>query len=280
MNKEADLSSPFRLTRRKFLEGLAGIIPYPLLKKPEPPTPQPPSKEQKEVSFTSSVLYYHEVTRGRITSDIIDLIKRGFQPLSLDAFIRTLNGDVDISSDPTFIVTFDDSRLSQYTQGLPAIDAIEKQMGIIIPVTFFGIVGFSNVDGIDYGPNTIDKIPDETTAFYDGAVNKYMNKAQLIQVLEWGHSIQNHTINHPYLTRVSSGDLINEIRWGESRVDELWKAAGRKRSVRAFAYPYGAFRRREQDYLASFGYDVAFSTMPTTSHTTAQRFRLGRLRRT
>lgn len=281
MNKETDLSSPFRLTRRKFLEGLAGIIPYPLLKKPESPTPQPASKEQKELSFNSSVLYYHEVTKSRITSDILSFLRRGFQPLSIDDFVQTLSGDKNVPSDPTFMITFDDSRLSQYTEGLPAIDAIQRQMGIIIPVTFFSIVGFSNVNGIDHGPNTIDKIPDETTAFYDGHFNKYMNKAQLIQVLKWGHSIQNHTINHPYLTRASNEDLINEIKWGESRVNELWKAAGRKRGVKTIAYPYGSNGVRERELVASLGYDAAFATTAgTRQNSTTERFRLPRLRRT
>lgn len=209
------------------------------------------------------------------------LIRRGLQPISIDDFVQILNGDKDVPSDPTFMVTFDDSRLSQYTEGLPAIDAIQRQMGIIIPVTFFSIVGFSNVNGIDHGPNTIDKIPDETTAFYDGPVNKYMNKAQLIQVLQWGHSIQNHTINRPWLTKISAEDMTNEVKWGESRVNELWKAAGRKRGVKVIAYPYGSNGLRERELVASFGYDAAFATTARTKqNSTTERFRLPRLRQT
>jgi len=263
------------LSRREFLKGLVGIIPYPLLKPPEPPpTPQPPSKEQKEVSFTSSVLYYHEVTRGRITSDIIDLIKRGFQPLSLDTFIGTLNGEVDISSDPTFLVTCDDSLLSQYTEVLPAIEAIKRETGIFVPLTFFSIMRFE-----DLGYKTIDEMPNDTPAFNDGT-HRYMTKAHLIDILQQGHYVQNHTVHHTNLTRLTDEELKNEVRYGELRADELWKAAGLNRKGKAFAYPYGAFGRREQDYLASFGYDVAFSTAPTTNHNLSQRHRLGRLRRT
>lgn len=285
-------------SRRDFLKsvgavGASGIIPFPKDFSPGPPVPGfipqiPPETtgtvatqkiEAREVSFNSSVLYYHEVTKSRITSDITSFLRNGYQPISIDDFVQTLDGDKEIPP-KTFMVTFDDSRLSQFTEGLPAIDAIQRQIpGLIIPVTFFAIVGFANRD-FDAGKYALSELPDDLPAFYDGG-NKYMNKAQLIQVLQWGHSLQNHTIDHPYLTRISYDDMVNEIRWGESRVNEIYKAAGVKRTVRTMAYPYGSNSIRERDVVASLGYDAAFATTSgTRQNSTTERFKLPRVRET
>lgn len=259
--KEVDLHLPRNYTRRDFIKGLGVALLY-------------PNPEKKEVSFSSSVLYYHEVKTRRLYSDVMDLVSRGFQPLSLDDFTAIINDKADPPSDSTFLITLDDGLLSQFTQGLPAIDAIEKETGIFVPLTFFTIMGF-----LGLGDKTLDEMPDDTPAFED-RYHRYMTKAQLIELLNLGHNVQNHTVLHPNLTKLNSEDMSNEIKWGDSRTDEVWKAAGIKRKSKAFAYPFGALGRREQGYLTNMGYDVAFSTFATTDQNSSRRLRLGRLRKT
>ncbi len=228
--------------------------------------------KEQEVAFNSSVLTYHQVTAARMTSDIVGLVRQGYQPLSLDTFISALNGDVTIPANlKTFLVTCDDGLASQYSQGLAAIDVIEKQTGWFVPLTLFSLMRFEGL------PLSMNEIPDTTPCFND-RVHRYMNKAQLVEMLQQGHYVENHTIDHMDLTRLSPGQRSAEVELGEARVDELWETAGRERTCRAFAYPYGRSRGLA-DYIDSVGYDVAFTTVASTVQKSSQRYSLGRLSR-
>ena len=228
--------------------------------------------KEQDIAFTSSVLTYHEVNAARMTSDVVGLIRQGYQPLSLDTFVAALNGDIGIPSNlRTFLVTWDDGLFSQYTQGIAAIDTIERQTGWFVPLTLFSLMRFEGL------PLSIEDIPDTTPSFND-RVHRYMTKAQLVEMLSLGHYVENHTIDHIDLTRLSPEQRSTEVELGEARIDELWDAAGRERSCRAFAYPNGRSQGMA-DYIGSVGYDVAFTTVASTLQKSSQRFALGRLSR-
>ncbi len=66
--------------------------------------------------------------------------------------------------------------------------------------------------------------------------------------------IGGHTFSHPYLSRVSDGDLGRELDEPTSRLSEL---LGRR--LRMFAYPSGEYTEREVHRVAKLGYDCAFT---------------------
>lgn len=228
--------------------------------------------QEREIRITSSVLTYHEVNAAGMTSEVVGLIRRGYQPLSLGTFTDALKGDAVIPSGlSTFLVTCDDGLLSQYEQGLQAVDSIERQTGLFVPLTLFTMTRF---DGL---PLTED-LPDSTPSFRDN-IHRYMNKGQLMEMIQLGHYVENHTIDHMDITRISGDRLRDQVELGEQQIDTLWDLAGRDRVSRAFAYPYGRYAGRTA-YIESEGYDVAFTTVGSTQHSSSNRFSLGRLSRT
>lgn len=251
------------LSRRTFLKAL-GVAPFtaePLLS----------LLKERELRLTSSVLTYHEVNAVTMTSDVVSLIRKGYQPLSLDTFVLALKGEVEIPQGlPTFLVTCDDGLLSQYTQGLQAMDNIERQTGWFVPVILFTMTRFEGL------PITED-LPDEIPSFNDGR-HRYMNKGQLIDMLRRGHYLQNHTADHMSITQLSGDRLRDQIEVSEGKIDALWELAERERTVKAFAYPNGRYQGRET-FIQDAGFDVAFTTVGTTQHSSTSLFRLGRLSR-
>lgn len=259
------------LTRRELVKGLAvsGIIPF-LPQELLPP--EPPKSKDKEVSFISSVLMYHEVTASRLRSDVMGLIRSGYMPISSDQFANILNGQEDTPTTPTFMVTCDDGLLSQYTQGLPALETIAKETGIIVPMTLFSIMKFENLDG------PLDQMSDIIPSFSDGT-HKYMTKAQLIEMIRRGNNVENHTVNHLKLNQLTEEARNFEVEYAEKRINELWDIAGVERSTRIFAYPFGVYNGQE-GYLGDLGFDTAFTTERQIKHDSVRKFRQGRVRET
>ncbi|MEK7617315.1 MAG: polysaccharide deacetylase family protein [Patescibacteria group bacterium] len=251
------------LSRRTFLKAL-GVAPF---------TAEPflSLLQEREVRLISSVLTYHEVNAAKMTSDVVSLIRRGYQPLSLDTFVGALRGEVEIPQGlPTFLVTCDDGLFSQYTQGLQAVDTIERQTGYFVPLTLFTMTRFEGL------PITED-LPDEVPSFNDGR-HRYMNKGQLVDMLRKGHYLQNHTADHMSVTQLPEDRLRDQIEVSEGKIDLLWELAERERTVKAFAYPNGRYAGRE-GFIQDAGFDVAFTTAGITQHSSANPFRLGRLSR-
>lgn len=267
MPKEADLTSGgLVISRRTLLQAFALA---PVSKEPLKML----FKEQKEVAFTSSVLTYHEVSASRMASDVVGLIRQGQQPISLDTFIGALYGEVEIPQGlRTFMVTCDDGLFSQYTQGLRAVDTIERQTSWFVPLTLFALTRFEGL------PLLTEDLPDDTLSFNDHS-HQYMTKAQLVEMLQLGHYVEDHTSDHVDMTRLTDDQRNAQIELSESRIDGLWELAERERTYKAFAYPYGRYRGAES-YVASVGFDVAFTTTPSTQQRTSQRYVLGRMGRT
>ena len=273
------------VTRRKFLGlclGAAGgitaaILPFSAiesvasgLESLAQSVPQP-----VEISeFQTTVLTYHEVTAARLKSDLVARLQRGEQPIALETMIHYLNGEWSAPEVPTFLVTCDDGLLSQYDAVLEAIDYIQDQSGWFIPVTFFALTKLKDF----HGP--FETMPGNTPCYNDG-VHKYMTKNQLINLIQRGHRVENHTINHTNLLAITLvgeiGKRNDEVERGEERINKLWELAGAQRKYKTLAYPYGAYNDDLVGYIEDLGYDAAFSTQRTVTHSLDTRFILGRI---
>lgn len=223
---------------------------------------------RREPRFESTVLMYHELSAARLKRDLLYLTRRGYQPISLETLIGLLNGETKIPpGQRTFHVTCDDGLASQFNPVFQAMGDIQGETGLFVPVTFFVITKFEDPRG------PIEEVPDDTPSYSD-RVHRYMTKGQLIHLIQAGYRIENHTVNHPDLTRLSQGARNAEVEIGEQRIEALWRLAGVPRKHRAFAYPYGRYRD-QTEYIRNL-YDVAFSTIATTTHSLSTRYILGR----
>ena len=226
---------------------------------------------EKEITIQSTFLRYHEISFLKLKTDLLNLINQGYQPISLETLIGTLDDKITIPQGlSTFFVTFDDGLASQYEQGAKALEEVEKETGWFIPVTLFAMTKFENL------PLPIEEIPEETPSYNDRA-HRYLTKRQLIEMIKKGHRVENHTVNHADLRRLSDGARNAEMIEGKNRIRALWKLAGREKKYSAFAYPYGIFEG-QVEYVKNLNYDVAFSNLPTISHSSLNRYFLGRIR--
>lgn len=270
MNQETEKElDPFGRQRRELLKAFAMA---PLIGSPLARITNVLFQQEDRIQRTR-VLLYHEVSLNRMVSDVIRLIRREDQPISLDTFIGALNGDIDIHPNlGTFLITCDDGFVSQYNQGLDAIDIIQRETGWFVPLTLFAMMRFEGL------PYPLSELPDDIPSFWDGDPrHHYMNKGQLIEMLRLGHYVENHTVDHKNLTSLTLEQRRDQVELAEGRVDELWQLANRQRLYRSFAYPYGNYQGQEE-YVADAGFDAAFSTIGTTVHRSSQRYRLGRVR--
>lgn len=246
--------------------------------------PQAQAKENKEVSFECSVLYYHEISPAQFKADLMNLISKGYKPLTLERYVAILKGEENIPSYPTFLVTFDDGLKSQL-KAIPVIEEIQKQTGDFVPLTIFSIMKFGGMDDktiaqmVNHKPLNGEPYWGDAPSFYDGD-HKYLSAIDLVNLVkkDW-ISVQPHTTDHVNLTKSSEKETQNQILPAEIRTDQIYEAAGKKRTVRAFAYPFGAYNLKIENFLASIGIDVAFTTEGRTTQTFSRREMLPRIRK-
>ena len=228
--------------------------------------------QNSEVRMNTSVLFYHEVSEVAMTNDILGLINSGAEPISLENLNLALKGEIEVPAPRTFMVTCDDGLRSQYTAGLKAVDRAQTLTDKFVPVTFFVMTRFN-------GQPITEDMPDSVASFNDGDPKHiYMNKGQLVDLIQQGHYVENHTSNHVNIVSLSSDQLSREVELAEEKLDDLWSLAGIERGVRGFAYPYGGYSGKAE-YIESVGIDIAFSTENVNLLSSNRRFMLGRVRK-
>lgn len=252
------------------------ITPTPKPTESPTPTSQPQVKENKEVSFECQVLYYHEILSPvKFKVDLINLISKGYKPLSLERYTAILKGEEAVPSYPTFLVTFDDGFSSQLN-ALPKIDEIQKETGIFVPITFFVMMEFDEfgdktVDELgDKTLKTIVEIPDNMPSFRNGA-NDYLTKKQISKLIADGINVQSQGMFHSHLPKLTKKGMQLDIFDAEKRLNQFYELAGKKRTVKAFVYPFGEFNLEAENYLTSIGIDVAFTTEGRTIQNFSRR---------
>lgn len=96
-------------------------------------------------------------------------------------------------------------------------------------------------------------IPESVRMRYRG-----MTSEQFASLREFsGFEIGSHTVNHPFLTRLSEKEQAREIVESNYKIMELTK-----RRVRYFAYPGGDYNQQSLRVVQASGIDAAFATEP------------------
>jgi len=81
-----------------------------------------------------------------------------------------------------------------------------------------------------------------------GTSDYYMTWAQLHDTANAGHEIGGHTVDHPYLSILSSASATTEIARDRSNIETQGF------TVKSFAYPFGDFQAREMNIAYKAGY--------------------------
>jgi peptidoglycan/xylan/chitin deacetylase (PgdA/CDA1 family) len=101
---------------------------------------------------------------------------------------------------------------------------------------------------------------------------RYLTWVQVETMAAHGMDIEAHSLTHPDLTTVSPTQLRGEVR-GSRRVLE----ARLRRSVRVFAYPYGAYDYQVRAALIDAGFYASFTTNEGWWQTTKDLYILPRV---
>ncbi len=220
----------------------------------------------------SSFLMYHEMSYPSFKRDLMNLIRSGQQPISPDTAVNVLNGQQSIPDNlQTFMPTCDDSLFSQYDSIMKATEEVANETGFFVPVTFCAIMKLDNPTG------PVTELSDNTP-MYNDRVHRYLTLRQVINLIQAGHILANHTVNHALLPYLSENARNAEVEIAEQRIDAIYQMADVTRPVKILAYPEGRYLG-QLDYTEQLGFDLALSTISTTFHTQETRFYAGRIKK-
>jgi peptidoglycan/xylan/chitin deacetylase (PgdA/CDA1 family) len=183
-----------------------------------------------------SVLNYHSVSNNgdkplsvkvaEFEKQMAYLKEKGYIGSSLEA-ARTYGSD----GKKRVVLTFDDGYKDNYEHVLPVLRSHDFTATVYLTVNF--------ING---------NIPWHTRE----DVSKALNWKEIMQMMEYGIVFGSHTLNHPFLTKISDREAWKEIQ--ESK-DRLEQKLGVK--MQSFAYPAGAFNNNIKAMVEKAGYEMA-----------------------
>ena len=92
-----------------------------------------------------------------------------------------------------------------------------------------------------------------STRHIDNNNPNYMTRANIAEMSEAGVSIQNHTVNQPYLVGMSGEAILKEIEDSQNVIKQI---TGKAPTL--FSYPYGAASSEVFNVLENYGFEAQF----------------------
>lgn len=104
-------------------------------------------------------------------------------------------------------------------------------------------------------------------------VKKYlMDLEDLRFLIKKGFIIGSHTLNHPFLTKISKEEAKKEIEYSKKLLEDKLGVA-----VETFCYPYGDYNQDIAKIVEEAGYKYAFTTKDGKIKDSEDRFQLKRI---
>lgn len=182
------------------------------------------------------------ITPANFIKHITFLLAQGYTPVSTETLARALAGTASLPERPVML-TFDDGTKDFATTVFPILSAYG------VPATVFVVSGFVGT------PNYLS---------WDDL--KSVARSPLI-------TIGAHGLNHVSLTALPTPIADRQIVLSRN----ILRVTTRQK-VDVLAYPNGAFNDGVVRRVAETGYDLAFTTVRGTTHTSDRRFELPRIR--
>ena len=161
------------------------------------------------------------VPPAAFTQQMQALADSGYQTILPDQLLDYLQKGKALPAKPVML-TFDDSRLDQYTTALPVMDKHGFKAAFFIMTVSLGRPG-------------------------------YMSNEQVKELSDAGHSIGSHTWDHHNVKKYQGQDWVTQV---EKPSQQLEKITGKK--IEYFAYPFGLWNREAIPHLKEHNLKAAF----------------------
>lgn len=252
----------------------------------------PPVLARRATSDRLRVLAYHDVQDPVRFSKQLAHLTRLYTPVTAEEVIGAFRSGAPLPTRPVWI-TFDDGDRSVIEHGQPVLDrAGVKATLFVCPALVTSGEGLwtdrVRAAGVGEGRRRFEippvpdlkKLPDEhrraiLAELPAGEKTRRVSadEDELGRWIEAGHTLGNHTWDHPCLDRCTP----EQQRW---QIDEAqaWLATRLGVQHRLFAYPDGAWDALTESYLGDTGYDLAVLFDHRLSNLRQPRLRVSRLR--
>ena len=164
------------------------------------------------------------LSRKTFEAQMKSLADSGYQSILPEDLYGSLTQNRILPRKPV-IISFDDTRLGQYTIALPILEKYGSK-GVFFIMTV--------------------------------CINKpgYMSARQLKDIFDRGHCIAAHTYDHPSIGSIENSQWFHQLREPK---DLLERITGRP--VDYFAYPNGSWNEKYIEQLKNYGYKGAFQLL-------------------
>jgi len=182
------------------------------------------------------------VTPEHFDAQMQEILERGYHTISPDDLLAALNTGARLPSKPV-LITFDDGYRGQYTYAYPSL--VKRNLR----ATFFVMSTYTSYSG-----------------YMTPAMMKEMESSGLM-------TLASHTRNHAALTKISSTAQMSEIEGSRQDMEKMYG-----HPIQYFAYPYGYVNEKVKTLTTDAGYELGFSTILGSLHTSSSRMELRRIR--
>ena len=211
------------------------------------------------------VLMYHSVSRessDRFRAYAVDpdifadhmsaLSEAGYQPMSVEAYVRLMDEPLSHWPSRPLVLTFDDAFLDFHTTALPVLQAHRFPATLYVPTVYVG--GTSR-----------------WLARENEADRPVMSWQALREAAGAGVEIGSHSQTHPQLDLLSASEATREITDSRRMLEDQLQ-----HPVSSFAYPFGYWNRSVRAAVVDAGYVSACAVRDLTSSTVDDRHALSR----
>ena len=180
------------------------------------------------------VLMYHSIIKGKSSSNCLSiktfeeqmkyLKDNGYQTISLTDLYNYFMWQKPIP-EKSVVLTFDDGYENNYTNMFPVLKKYNFKATIFVITS------------------KIDKY------------HKFLKSKQLLEMSKYGIDIENHTVYHEDLKRLSKDKQLKTLIQSKKYLEKTLN-----KQINFFAYPYGRYNKSAIEAVKKAGYTMAFTT--------------------
>jgi len=162
-------------------------------------------------------------------------LKRDYESITVKRLAECLRAGDTASLERRFVFTFDDGARNNFEHAYPVLKEMGCTATFYVPTDCIGIVSDWRRKNRTF---------------------KIMSEDELLELSKEGFEIGSHGCQHTDLTALADAELEAQMTESKALLSSLLGA-----DVRTFAYPYGLFDARAEEFAKKAGYVAACSTI-------------------